>query len=82
MEIEWGFGAKGMREKVITDFTKLIQARALLRVMVFQGNSIESTFNELETMVRQLIGTQIGDRYLLVGWGWDTDKSHIRPIVI
>ncbi|MBZ5529774.1 MAG: hypothetical protein LAN71_18005 [Acidobacteriia bacterium] len=82
MEIEWGFGAKNMREKVVEDFTKLIQARAQLRVMVFQGNSIESTLDELQNMVQEFADTQIGDRYLLAGWGWDTEKIHMRPLII
>ncbi len=78
MEIEWGFGAATIWEKVTEDFSKLILVRADLRIIVFQGNGIESQINQLISMVESFEGTQPGDNWLFAGWGWDTEQMHHR----
>jgi len=78
MEIEWGFGATTILEKIIEDFLKLLQARADLRVMVFQCNDVVSVTNMLIAMIENFEGSQQGDRWLFAGWGWDTNKMHCK----
>lgn len=78
MEIEWGFGAKTMFDKITEDFLKLVQARADLRVMVFQGNEVDAVTEKLIAMADKFEGTQQGDRWLFAGWGWDTQQMHCK----
>jgi hypothetical protein len=78
MEIEWGFGSNGLFENVRDDFLKLVQARADLRVIVFQGNRINNMVDQLINEAMCFAGGQIGDRYLFAGWGWDTSRIHCR----
>ncbi len=78
MEIEWGFGAKTIVEKVTEDFLKLVQCRADLRVMVFQCGGAASMTDRLIEMAEAFEGTQQGDRWLFAGWCWGTDKMHCR----
>jgi hypothetical protein len=78
MEIEWGFGNADLFEKVLDDFLKLVQARTDLRVMVFQGNAIDNITEDLISRAERFSLNQKGDRYLFVGWGWDTERIHCR----
>ena len=78
MEIEWGFGAATIFNKITEDFLKLVQARADLRVMVFQGNDISSITERLIDMAEKFEGSQQGDRWLFAGWGWDTKQMHCK----
>lgn len=78
MEIEWGFGNASLFEKVLDDFLKLVQARTDLRVMVFQGNGIDKTTDDLISKAKRFSLNQKGDLYLFAGWGWDTEKMHCR----
>lgn len=78
MEIEWGFGAQTIFEKITEDFVKLVQARADLRTMVFQCDSVVSITDKLVAMIETFEGSQQGDRWLFAGWGWDTEKMHCR----
>lgn len=78
MEIEWGFGAKTILNKITEDFLKLVQARADSRVMVFQGNDIGSITEILIHMAEKFEGSQQGDRWLFAGWGWDTKQMHCK----
>lgn len=78
MEIEWGFGAATIFEKITEDFLKLVQARADLRVMVFQCYNVPSVTDKLVAMAETFEGAQHGDRWLFAGWGWDTNKMDCR----
>ena len=82
MEIEWGFGRNPIInfEKITEDFLKIVQARADLRVMVFQGrdHDVYSFTDRLIAMVKDFEGSQKGDRYLFAGYGWDTEKMHCK----
>ena len=78
LEIEWGFGNASLFEKVLDDFLKLVQARTDLRVMVFQGNGIDKTTDDLISKAKRFSLNQKGDLYLFAGWGWDTEKMHCR----
>jgi hypothetical protein len=77
-EIEWGFGAATMFERIKEDFLKLVQARADLRVMVFQGRAVEQTTSRLIEFAESFEGTQVADRYLFAGWCWDTHTMRCR----
>jgi hypothetical protein len=78
MEIERGWGAATIFDKITEDFLKLVQARADLRVMVFQCNGVVSITDKLIAMAEDFDGTQQGDRWLFAGWGWDTNQMHCR----
>lgn len=59
------------------DFEKLLQARAAVRVFVYNGgyseNGAEVLANEIRDWVGAFEGTQQGDTYLLVGY--ESDKK-------
>ena len=78
LEIEWGFGNAGMFEKILHDFLKLVQARADLRVMVFQGNGIDNMTDSLIQYAKHFTQSQTGDKYIFAGYGWDTKQMHCR----
>lgn len=78
MEIEWGFGASTIFEHVRQDYLKLIQARADLRVLVFQEDGINKMTDRLIALAECFEGIQQGDRYLFAGWDWDTEQMHCR----
>jgi len=78
MEIEWGYGKTGIFEKVLYDFMKLVQSRADLRVMVFQGNGIDNITDMLIQHVKHFDQIQARDKYIFAGYGWDTTKMHCR----
>lgn len=78
MEIEWGFGLATLRERVLEDFLKLVQARADLRVMVFSAVAVESLTDELIDHARRYASSGRGDHYLFAGWGADTYRMHCR----
>jgi hypothetical protein len=53
------------------DFSKLLVARADLRVMVFWGHTKEKAENMLDDMLEQIgkyEGSAIGDRYMFIYW--------------
>jgi hypothetical protein len=68
-ESEWG------REPAIEeDFDKLLLARSMYRVMVFQARSEEAVHNLMAKMklwITKFRSTQPGDRYLFAGWARD-----------
>jgi len=79
LESEWD---KSLRE-IKYDFYKLIQGRANIRVMIFQSDKVDNTFNELVKTIQSSPISQVGDKYLLVGWNDDygfTFKSHIHQV--
>lgn len=78
MEIEWGYGAATIREKVTENFLTLTQARADIRVMMFQCNDVPAMTDPLIDLANHFEGTQQGDRWLFAGWGWDTNQMHCR----
>jgi len=82
MEIEWGFGAKTIVQKIIEDFLKLVQARANLRVMVFQCNDVTSMTDRLISMVRLFNDSQHGDRWIFAGWDWDTKQICCKKWIV
>lgn len=78
MEIEWGFGASTIFEKIKEDFLKLVQARTDLRVMVFQCNDVDSMIDKLISMIKLFDETEHGDRWIFAGYGWDTHQIHCK----
>jgi hypothetical protein len=83
MEIEWGRGPRNLKEEVLVDFYKLVQAKADLRVLVFQGPApVAPLLDELEKRFRGFRLTTSGDRYLLVGYEWDTGKTNVRLVIV
>ncbi|AGW15101.1 hypothetical protein [Megalodesulfovibrio gigas] len=75
MEIEWGND-----EKIIEDFLKLVQARAALRVMVFQRNDVEGMIERLIAMAKTFDGSQRGDKWIFAGW--DKARMHCELHVL
>ena len=76
-ECEWGDVPQ-----IKDDFEKLIQARAAVRVFVFNGgyseNGAEVIANEIRDWVGAFEGTQQGDTYLLVGYESDRKSWWFR----
>ena len=77
MEIEWGWGGV-MFQRIKYDYLKLIQARADLRVMVFQGEGVGATMEQLKSIARSFQSSQPGDRYLCAGWAGREQKLHFQ----
>jgi len=65
MESEWN--TKDLNVKY--DFEKLIQAKADLRLMIFQDN-VESNFKTMIKGIESYKYSSIGDKYLLAGLDW------------
>ena len=83
MEIEWGFDPRKLKEDILADFYKLVQAKTELRVLVFQGPPpIASLLDQLERRFRGFHLTTSGDRYLFVGYEGRTDKTDVRLVVV
>jgi hypothetical protein len=82
MEIEWGFGRADLKERILDDFYKLVQAKTGLRVLVFQYGQVASLFDDLERRFRGFRLTTGGDRVLLVGYSYGTDKVDVRLVVV
>jgi hypothetical protein len=76
MEIEWGFGVSTIFDRVREDYLKLIQARADLRILVFQGTRINEMTDRLINLAESFEGVQQGDQYLFAGWDWDTEQMN------
>ena len=70
MESEWG-------KDILSDFTKLVVARAEHRVLVFYGRTlqnIQKTIEPLLKQVRNFRGSKKGDRYLFCFWTKEPDE--------
>ncbi len=69
VESEWG-NSKLVKE----DFEKLLVARSIYRVMVFQkvDKDIVSLIKEMKLWIFKFSSTAVGDKYLFAGW--DKDK--------
>lgn len=64
VESEWN---EDFEEEILSDFDKLMVARAWLRVMIFQGPDSQTKlrcFDGLRERVRAFAGSRAGDRYL------------------
>jgi hypothetical protein len=80
MEIEWGFGRRTIREKVVEDYLKLVQSRADLKVMVFACGNVEGMLADLVVMARAFEDRGPEDRFLFAGYDWDTHEITCRAI--
>lgn len=67
LESEWIFGG------VEDDFYKLVQARADLRVLIFENkySRIASKLEELKSRLSDFRQAEAGDRYLFAANNWD-----------
>jgi hypothetical protein len=70
VESEW---KEDFGKEILSDFQKLMVARAWLRVMVFQtpNAEVKMRFDQLREAIRTYSGTQPGDRYLFACWNYD-----------
>lgn len=71
-ESEWG-NENAIKE----DFEKLLVSRSRYRIMVFQAESeqvIDALLGKMELWISKFCRTKEGDRYLLVGWAWKSNK--------
>jgi len=73
-----GYGKATIADKITEDFLKLVQARADLRVMVFQCNGVDMMTESLIAKIMSFEGSQSGDRWLFAGFDWDTDEMNCR----
>jgi hypothetical protein len=67
MESEWRLSFKEVRD----DFVKLVQARARLRLMIWQSKNTGEFKNELDALIKQIHAfddSQHGDAYLFSCW--------------
>lgn len=71
MESEWD------DNDILTDFTKLVVARAQHRLMIFQGHTtqkVQKTIQCMLSQVRKFRDSGKGDRYLFCYWTKKPDK--------
>lgn len=79
MEIEWGYGKRDMQQRVLEDFLKLVQARANLRVMVFQEpGDVDAAISELTSLAEGFEFSSRSDRYLFAVWSWAEARMKCR----
>ncbi|WP_417590064.1 hypothetical protein [Owenweeksia hongkongensis] len=67
VESEWKTG----KDEQEYDFYKLVQARAELRLFIFQAKSVEDRMNYFKDIVERSSIAQEGDNYLLACWNDD-----------
>ena len=78
LESEWN----GDFKEIKYDFYKLVQSRSILRVMIFQADDVNRTFDDLVKIVDTSAMSLSGDRYLFAGWRWrEKDPFIFRPYV-
>ena len=80
LESEWLMDLKNIDD----DFGKLLLARAAHRAMIFQQKTlaeVEKVFEFLERQISSFSRSQPGDRYLLAGLNWTTDKVFSHRLV-
>jgi hypothetical protein len=78
LESEWNADFKEIKY----DFYKLVQSRALLRVMVFQADDVNQSISDLIKIVAASQMSVSGDRYLFAGWSWgDKNGFTFKPYV-
>ncbi len=75
MEIEWGGSRPTREKKIIEDFLRLVQARADIRVMVFQCNDVLKMTDRLIDLAEHFEGVQQGDRYFFAGWDLNVTQN-------
>lgn len=70
LESEWS-----SQKKIDEDFQKLLLGRAHHRIMIFQHHDVPRVFEKLKSQVRRCKRTELGDRYLLLGWQYAKDHN-------
>jgi len=71
VESEWN---EDFEEEILSDFDKLMVARAWLRVMIFQGPDSQTKmrcFDGLRERIQAFVGSQSGGRYLFACFNYD-----------
>ncbi|MDI7259815.1 MAG: hypothetical protein QME90_07840 [Thermodesulfobacteriota bacterium] len=79
MESEWD------SKDILWDFSKLVMARADLRVMVFWEKTKQRAATTLRGMlnqIRKFRGTMVGDRYLFCYWTDKPDRLYSESYVV
>lgn len=72
-ECEWGD-----QGRIFDDFEKLLLARADLRVMLFEGNTLAKLEDRFQPFLRYIAAyrdARIGDTWLLAAFGYDEDEN-------
>lgn len=70
MESEW----KTDYHAIKYDFEKLLQAKADLKVMVFQGHNIDDTFRRLHDAITAFKWLHSDDHFLSAGLDWENEE--------
>jgi len=73
MEIEWG-----SLEDIIYDFEKLLTANSKYKVMVFQGDDVSKTTNDLIQKVAKFRSPNPNERYLFIAYDWNFEAFQLR----
>ena len=80
MECEWSL----KDGEIWWDFSKLLVARAKYRVFIFNKNTrieVEKLIDDFRDAIHNFKSTQVGDRYLLAGFCWDSNFK-LLPLVV
>lgn len=66
VESEWG-----SYDEIKYDFEKILVSKAEYKLLIFQGNEINSYIENLIDIINSYEGSEKGDSYLFTGWHWD-----------
>ena len=82
LECEWNRLPRH-RDEINSDFQKLVQARADVRVWISASPDAASTHIEnCERQIRLFSGSLPGDRYIFAVYDWTTGKPIIKQLVL
>jgi hypothetical protein len=74
----WNLSGASTRKAIEDDFLKLLVARAVHRVMVFQqknADAVQAMFAHLTRGVEHFAHTRPGDRYLMLAFDWTSESG-------
>lgn len=81
LECEWDHGPRH-RDEVDSDFQKLVQARADVRVWISASPKPASHIENCERQIRLFSGSLPGDRYIFAVYDWAAGKPIIKQLVL
>jgi hypothetical protein len=77
LECEWKMGL----DEIMYDFQKLVQARADLRVMIFQSRDTNATMDTLTRYLEAAPSSVRGDQYLFAGFDPRDGEFNFRSVL-
>lgn len=87
LECEWFFpkNANSYDQLIQDDFEKLLLARSLYRIMVFEGDNfseINDYFNQLKLVIENTKLKAIGDRYFFCAWNKQDQRFNYKLLIV